>query len=67
MTEKTYTLVSSRLESKEIVVLELLDEESTPQTILTTIHRIKKSDFDALGKPAVGSKFKLVLEEVKTQ
>ena len=67
MTEKTYTLVTSRLESKEIVVLELLDDESTPQTVLTTVHRISKSDFEALGKPAVGDKFKLVLEAVKAQ
>jgi len=67
VTEKSYTLVSARLESKEIIVLELLDEESTPQTVLTTVHRIKKADFEALGKPTVGEKFKLTLEVVKPQ
>jgi regulator of RNase E activity RraB len=53
------------MESKDIVVLELLDDESTPQTIQNTVHRITMKAFQDLGKPAIGAKAKLTLEFVQ--
>jgi hypothetical protein len=48
-----------------VITLELLDSESTPQTVLTTVHRMKLADFAGLGKPSIGDKLKLTLEIVK--
>ena len=64
MVEKMFTLVNSRLEGPNAVVIELLDDESTPQSLKVTTHRINLKDFADLGKPAIGSRFKQTLEVV---
>lgn len=67
MMEKTYILVNARLESKEIVSLELLDESSQPSTVRTAVFRLAKEDYEALGKPSVGEKFSIKVEVAKAQ
>ena len=64
MVVKMFTLVNSRIEGPNSIVLELLDDESTPQSLKVTTHRINPKDFADLGKPAIGSRFKQTLEVV---
>jgi len=64
--EKKYVVATARLESKEIVSLEALDEGSTPQFVRTVVFRLGKDEYDALGKPPVGSKLKLTVEPSET-
>lgn len=60
--DKIYTVVSVRLETKDVMTFELLDDESTPQVMLVTIYRIKPTDYPSLGKPTPGDKIKLSSE-----
>jgi len=60
--EKTYVIVTVRLESKEIVSIEMLDEASEPPTVKTVVFRMGKDEYEALGSPPVGEKTKVALE-----
>jgi len=66
--EKKYVIVAVRLESKELVSIELLDESSAPPTVKTAIFRLGIDDFQALGLPTVttkGEKLKVTIEVEK--
>jgi len=48
---KTYVVVNVRRESKDMMVMELLDESSTPPNIKTAVFRMGVDDYQALGYP----------------
>lgn len=64
--EKTYLVVATRAESKDIISLELLDESSVPPIIKTAVFRLGKDEFEALGAPNVIHKIKVTLEKAQT-
>jgi len=63
--EKNYVIVTVRLESKEVVSMEMLDEASAPPTVKTVVFRMGKDEYEALGNPPVSEKIKVVLEVAK--
>jgi len=63
--EKNYVIVTVRLESKEIVSMEMFDEASAPPTVKTVVFRMGKDEYKVLGNPPVGEKIKLTLEVSK--
>lgn len=63
--QKPYVVASTRLESKEIVSLELLDESSVPTAVKTCLLRISVADYENLGAPTVGSKLEVTLTLIK--
>jgi hypothetical protein len=60
--EKSYLIVSVRVESELVRTLEMLDDESTPQAVLMTIYRMKTAEYLAMGKPTAGDKIKLTAQ-----
>ena len=63
--EKTYVVVTVRLESKDIISVEMLDQDSAPPTVKTVVFRMGKDEYEALGNPPVSEKIKVVLEVAK--
>lgn len=59
--EKTYIVTGTRLESKDIAVLELLDETSSPNAVKTVVVRIAPSDYASLNSVPIGSKVKVTI------
>lgn len=57
--QKTYIIISTRMESKDIVTLEALDESSKAPLLKTLIFRMGKDDYNDLGKPPIDTKFSL--------
>jgi hypothetical protein len=64
--EKTYMVMGTRLESKDIAVVELLDENSSPNAVKTIVVRMGPSDYAAsLANAPIGSKVKVALSIVE--
>lgn len=66
--EKKYLIAAVRLESKEIVAIEIVDESSIAPLLKTAIFRLGVNDFEALGLPTVttkGEKLKVTIEVEK--
>jgi len=59
--EKVYVLATARLESKDVVSLEILDQTSQPPIVKTAVFRIGTDEYAELGKPTVGSKLKVTV------
>ena len=59
---KTYLVTGTRLESKDIAVLELLDEASSPNAVKTLVVRISPSDYEvSLSHAPIGSKVQVAI------
>lgn len=66
--EKKYLIASVRAESKDIIVMEIVDISSTPPIVKTGILRLGVDDYQALGRPTVGEsgeKLKVTIEVEK--
>jgi len=50
--EKKYLIASVRAESKEVIVLEVVDESSEPPVIKSAVFRIGVDEYAKLGFPA---------------
>lgn len=65
--EKKYVIAAARAESKDITVLEILDESSIPEKgyVKTAVLRLGTEEYEALGEPAVRKKLKITIEVEK--
>jgi len=66
--EKKYIIAAVRAESKDIVVMEIVDESSVTPTIKTAVFRLGVEEYRTLGRPTVGDvseKLKVTLEVEK--
>ncbi len=64
--EKVYVITAERMESKEMRVLELLDESSTPGLLKTVVARVPSEEFlRDFGAAASGSKVKVTFDVVE--
>jgi len=63
--EKKYIIATVRLESKDIVSVEMLDESSQPPIVKTAVFRFGIDEFEALEKPTVRQKVKVTIEVEK--
>lgn len=67
MLERKYLVVGVRVESKDIISMELLDEASAPPVVETAVLRLSKERFAALGKPTAESRLTLKIETFKQE
>lgn len=63
--EKKYVIVGARLESKDIVSLEILDESSQSPLVKTAVFRLGTDDYEKLGSPTVRTKLSVVVDVTK--
>jgi len=61
--EKTYVVTGANLDSKELAVLQLLDEASSPNLVKTVVARLGLSDYLDLGV-VLGKKVKVTITVV---
>lgn len=64
--EKKYVIASVRLESKEIVSIELVDVASQTPVVETAFLRLKSEAYGALGKPTVGERLNVSFDVEKS-
>lgn len=64
MVEKVCIVVGVRVESKEVVSMELLDETSAPPVAETITMRLRTEKYEQLGAPAANRKLKVTIEPI---
>jgi hypothetical protein len=65
--EKRYEITGTRKEQaapNELISVECLDPQSTPQSVQSAVFRLKKEDFDALGMPSTTQKCVITIQMV---
>jgi len=66
LVEKIYVVVGVRVESKEVVSMELLDPASVPPVAETIALRLRTEKYEELGAPAANRKIKVTIEPLSS-